>query len=135
MSCRVRSTRHAKPSGSSPRATVLGDADRGCPHYPHGTPPAEHASRRAPFARANVPGNITTLFPALPDPALLTEVAGQLPRQRPQWNGDPVSAAIASRYSANAALTGRRLYFSGPGSERAADSTLQSVSRRTQALP
>ena len=36
-------------------------------------------------------------------------------------NGDPVNAAIVSKYSTNAALTGRRLCLQCPGSERAAN--------------
>ena len=73
---------------------------------------------------------LTTTF--APTPALITrtDVAGnanghrphyqtprcshnllrrQVVRQRPQRNGDPVSAAIVSKYSTNAAFTGRRL--------------------------
>ena len=48
--------------------------------------PSSGASRRRCHPRATVMGNANGHRPLPPDPALLTEVAGQLPRQRPQRN-------------------------------------------------
>ena len=45
--------------------------------------PSSGASRRRCHPRATVMGNANGHRPLPPDPALLTEVAGQLPRQRP----------------------------------------------------
>ena len=91
------------------------------------------------FARADVAGNAPGPSPHYQTPRChggceedppslkLRRTREQPPRQRPERNGDPVSAAIVSRYSTNDALTGRRTRLLCPGSERAADSTLQSV--------
>jgi len=54
-------------------------------------------------------------------------------RQRPQRNADPVNAAIASRYSANAALTGRRTRLPVP--RRRACGRTSTSKRGFQALP